>query len=198
VSTIPSAIYLDHAATTPVRPEVAEAMSALLAEDFGNPSSGHAWGRRARGRLEAARASVAASLGVTSDRVLFTRGGTESDNLAVLGRIRHDLALGVTPHVVTSAVEHPAVLEASVIGVLGALLIPLVHVSVLWFPSLHPQPVVLNVEEGPTLDGDMLITLMIGLLAFTLIFFSVFCLRYGLEHMRYQRALEAREQPRAA
>lgn len=86
---------------------------------------------------------------------------------------------------------------AAVIGVLGALLIPLVHVSVLWFPSLHPQPVVLNVEEGPTLDGDMLITLMTGLLAFTLIFFSVFCLRYGLEHMRYQRALEMREQPRA-
>ncbi|MDE2793233.1 MAG: cysteine desulfurase family protein [Gemmatimonadota bacterium] len=113
MSTIPSAIYLDHAATTPVRPEVAEAMSALLAEDFGNPSSGHAWGRRARGRLEAARASVAASLGVTSDRVLFTRGGTESDNLAVLGRIRHDLAAGITPHVVTSAVEHPAVLEAA-------------------------------------------------------------------------------------
>ena len=87
---------------------------------------------------------------------------------------------------------------AAVIGVLGALLIPLVHVSVLWFPSLHPQPVVLNVEEGPTLDGDMLITLMTGLLAFTLIFFSVFFLRYGLEHLRYQRALALREQTRAA
>ena len=87
---------------------------------------------------------------------------------------------------------------AAVIGVLGALLIPLVHVSVLWFPSLHPQPVVLNVEEGPTLDGDMLITLMTGLLAFTLIFFSVFFFRYGLEHLRYQRALETRGEPRAA
>ena len=112
-----SPIYLDHAATTPVRPEVAEAMSASLAEDFGNPSSGHAWGRRARRRLETARASVAASMGVAPERVYFTRGGTESDNLAVLGRLRHDLAEGVTPHVVTSAVEHPAVLEAAERGV---------------------------------------------------------------------------------
>lgn len=108
-----SAFYLDHAATTPMRPEVAEAMSSALAEDFGNPSSGHAWGRRARQRLEAARASVAGSLGTTPDRVFFTRGGTESDNLAVLGSARHDLARGVTPHVVTSAVEHPAVMEAA-------------------------------------------------------------------------------------
>ena len=68
-------IYLDHAATTPVRPEVAEAMSAVLAEDFGNPSSGHAWGRRARWRLEEARDTLASSLGLPSDRVLFTRGG---------------------------------------------------------------------------------------------------------------------------
>lgn len=106
-------IYLDHAATTPVRPEVAEVMAATLAEDFGNPSSGHAWGRRARRRLEEARAALAGSLGAPADRVFFTRGGTESDNLAVLGRVRHDLARGVRPHVVTSAIEHPAVSEAA-------------------------------------------------------------------------------------
>lgn len=106
-------IYLDHAATTPVRPEVAEAMAATLAEDFGNPSSGHAWGRRARRRLEDARLTLAVSLGVPADRVFFTRGGTESDNLAVLGRVRHDLARGIRPHVVTSAIEHPAVAEAA-------------------------------------------------------------------------------------
>lgn len=111
--TISPPIYLDHAATTPLRPEVAEAMSASLAEDFGNPSSGHAWGRRARGRLEAARASVAAALGAAPGQVFFTRGGTESDNLAVLGRMRHDLAAGAGAHVVTSAVEHPAVMEAA-------------------------------------------------------------------------------------
>ena len=86
---------------------------------------------------------------------------------------------------------------AAVIGVLGALLIPLIHVSVVWFPSLHPPPVVGKVE-GPTLDADMLITLFTGLLAFTLVFFSIFLFRYGLEHLRYQRSLEARNQPRAA
>lgn len=111
--TIASPIYLDHAATTPLRPEVAEAMSASLADDFGNPSSGHAWGRRARRRLDAARATVAAALGAAPDQVFFTRGGTESDNLAVLGRMRHDLAEGDDAHVVTSAVEHPAVMEAA-------------------------------------------------------------------------------------
>ena len=107
------AIYLDHAATTPVRAEVAEAMAPALAEDFGNPSSRHAWGRRARRRLDEARAALAASLGAPADEVFFTRGGTESDNMAVLGRVRHDLAHAVPPHVVTSAIEHPAVLEAA-------------------------------------------------------------------------------------
>ena len=110
---VPSSIYLDHAATTPVRPEVAAAISESLAGDFGNPSSAHRWGRRARQRLEGARASVASSLGVTADRVVFTRGGTESDNLAVLGRVRYEAAAGTAPHIVTSAVEHPAVLEAA-------------------------------------------------------------------------------------
>ena len=107
------AIYLDHAATTPVRPEVVGAMAGALAEDFGNPSSTHAWGRRARRRLEAARATLAAALGASADQVFFTRGGTESDNLAVLGRVRHDLAHAGPAHVVTSAIEHPAILEAA-------------------------------------------------------------------------------------
>lgn len=107
------AIYVDHAATTPVRPEVARAVTAALADDFGNPSSGHAWGRRARRRLEEARATLAASAGASTDEVFFTRGGTESDNLAVLGRVRHCLAHGTPPHIVTSAIEHPAVLEAA-------------------------------------------------------------------------------------
>ncbi len=83
---------------------------------------------------------------------------------------------------------------AAVIGVLGALLIPLIHVSVLWFPSLHPQPVVVR-DDGPTLDADMLITLMTGLLALTLVFFSAFLFRYGLEQLRHRRALETRGAP---
>lgn len=107
------AIYLDHAATTPVRPEVAEAMMSCAAEDFGNPSSRHRWGRRARGRLEEARSTVATSLGVPAATVYFTRGGTESDNLAVLGRARSVAAATGGAHVVTSSIEHPAVLEAA-------------------------------------------------------------------------------------
>ena len=107
------AIYLDHAATTPVRPEVADAMAACVVEDFGNPSSRHTWGRSARGRLEEARSRVATSLGVAATTVYFTRGGTESDNLAVLGRARSVAAATGSAHVVTSSIEHPAVLEAA-------------------------------------------------------------------------------------
>ena len=106
-------IYLDHAATTPARPEVVEAMVGCMSDDFGNPSSRHVWGRAARRRLNEARSTVATALGVKADDVHFTRGGTESDNLAILGRTRHVAATGTAPHVVTSAMEHPAVLAAA-------------------------------------------------------------------------------------
>ncbi len=108
-------IYLDHAATTPVRAEVGAVMAGCLADDFGNPSSGHRWGRRARARLEEARATLAAALGVEAGSVCFTRGGTESDNLAVLGSVRGlgGGGGGRSAHVVTSAVEHPAVEAAA-------------------------------------------------------------------------------------
>ena len=79
-------IYLDHAATTPVRPEVREAMLPYLGEEaFGNPSSGHSFGRMARAGLEAARKRVAAALGAQVREILFTSGGTEADNQAILG-----------------------------------------------------------------------------------------------------------------
>lgn len=107
-------IYADHAATTPLRAEVRHVMAQCAEEGLGNPSSGHAWGRRARRRLEGARASAAESLGTTPDRVFFTRGGTESDNLAVLGPARRARTEGtVSPLVVTSSIEHPAVFEAA-------------------------------------------------------------------------------------
>ncbi len=102
-------IYLDHAATTPVRREVLEAMWPYLTGEFGNPSSTHELGRSASVALEDARARVAAVFGVRAAEVTFTSGGTEADNLAVKG-----IALA-TPrgrHIVTSAVEHPAVLES--------------------------------------------------------------------------------------
>jgi heme exporter protein C len=77
---------------------------------------------------------------------------------------------------------------AAVVGIVGALDIPLIHVSVLWFRSLHPQPVVLK-AEGPTLDADMGATLFTGMMAFTALFFGIMIFRYGLERARAQLAL---------
>lgn len=102
-------VYLDHAATTPVRTEVREAMLPWLSERFGNPSSVHAQGREARAALDDARARVATLLGATPQEIVFTRGGTEADNLAVLGRTR---AAPGAP-VVCSAFEHRAVLASA-------------------------------------------------------------------------------------
>lgn len=101
-------IFLDSAATTPVRREVLEAMWPLLTGDFGNPSSHHELGESAKRALDGARKSVAASIGCRASDVIFTSGGTESDNLAIKGLA---LADPRGRHIVTSAVEHEAVLE---------------------------------------------------------------------------------------
>lgn len=81
---MPTPIYLDHAATTPVRPEVLEAMEPYYGSRFGNPSSMHRWGREARVALDAARERLARCLGAEPDEVCFTSGGTEGDNFAIL------------------------------------------------------------------------------------------------------------------
>lgn len=103
-------IYLDNAATTPLRAEVREAILECWA-DFGNPSSLHGWGRRARSRLEEARERLATVLGARRREVIFTSGGTEADNLAILGRWRawRDSHSGAGA-VVCSSIEHSAVL----------------------------------------------------------------------------------------
>lgn len=108
---MPDPVYLDHAATTPVRPEVLEAMLPFYGPRFGNPSSTHRWGREARTALDEARERVAACLGAASDEVCFTSGGTEADNLAILGGWRILKAKGRTA-VVTTPIEHKAVLES--------------------------------------------------------------------------------------
>jgi len=105
------AIYLDFNATTPVAPEVLEAMLPALREHWGNPSSDHAWGRRARAVIETARAQVAALVGAAPDEVVFTGGGTEADNAAVLGVATALEHRG--RHLVISAIEHPAVAAAA-------------------------------------------------------------------------------------
>lgn len=100
-------IYLDYNATTPTDPRVAEAMTPYLTGFYGNPSSGHRAGREARAAVERARTQVAMCLGCTADEIIFTSGGSESNNLALRGVV----AARGGGHVVTSAVEHPAVLE---------------------------------------------------------------------------------------
>jgi cysteine desulfurase len=103
-------IYLDHAATTPVRSEVLDAMLPFFGPRFGNPSSTHRWGREARVALDEARERVARAIGASPDEICFTSGGTEADNLAVLGAWRS--LRNERPALVTSPIEHKAVLGA--------------------------------------------------------------------------------------
>lgn len=98
-------IYLDHNATTPLLPEVVEAMLPYLREHFGNPSSGHVYGARTRAAVARARARVAALLGCDADEIVFTSGGTEANNLAIHGVTS---ASEHRRHVVTTMIEHPA------------------------------------------------------------------------------------------
>jgi cysteine desulfurase len=109
-------IYLDHAATTPVDPEVVEAMLPYFSERYGNPSSIYRLGQEARAALDDARASVARVLGCQPAEVLFTSGATESDNLALRGVAWHRrlrAPADAPPHLVTTAVEHHAVLHTA-------------------------------------------------------------------------------------
>lgn len=98
-------IYLDYNATTPILPEVVEAMIPYLRDHFGNPSSGHVYGRRARDAVETARSQVARLIGASPSEIVFTSGGTEANNLAIRGTTA---AQSERTHVVTSTIEHPA------------------------------------------------------------------------------------------
>ena len=106
-------IYLDANATTPVLPEVIAAMQPYWMEAFGNPSSSHEAGQRARMAVERARASVSALLNSSPKEIVFTSGGTESDNLALSGILQPWLDRGEPTHLVTSRIEHHAVLYAA-------------------------------------------------------------------------------------
>ena len=103
-------IYLDHAATTALKDEVLEAMLPYLKESYGNPSSLHYFGREAHKAMDGARERVAAALGAAPDEIIFTSGGTEANNLAILGVAEG--WRGKKTHIITSAVEHHAVLDA--------------------------------------------------------------------------------------
>jgi len=101
-------IYFDHSATTPLDPRVLTAMGPFLGGAFGNPSSQHHEGRVARTAIETARAQVASLIGAEPDEIIFTASGTEADNLALIGAVR---ASGKPGHVVTTSIEHAAILE---------------------------------------------------------------------------------------
>ncbi len=106
--------YLDHAATTPVRPEVREAMLPYLGDEaFGNPSSPHRFGRAARAGIEEAKRLVAQALGAEPNQVIFTSGGTEADNLAVIGAALAARERGGPFRVAVCATEHKAILAAA-------------------------------------------------------------------------------------
>ena len=103
--------YLDHAATTPVLPEVADLVASVMREEYGNPSSVHGVGRRAKELVEDARDRVAAAIGARADEIVFTGGGTEADNLALKGAAAK--LRGNGEHIVVTAFEHHAVLDAA-------------------------------------------------------------------------------------
>ena len=108
-------VYLDHNATTGVEPEVLDAMLPFLTSEYGNAASIHTFGQRARAAVETARERVAALIGARAQEIIFTSGGTEADNHAIFGVVRSRLqtqaAAGAAPHVITSSIEHEAVLN---------------------------------------------------------------------------------------
>jgi cysteine desulfurase len=111
-------IYLDHNATTPVAPEVLEAMLPYLRDAYGNASSMHSAGQKARAAVDAARDSVARLIGAKPAEIVFTSGGTEADNLAILGLLDAAFASAAEvgaarPHLITTEIEHHAVLNAA-------------------------------------------------------------------------------------
>ncbi len=154
-----SFIYLDYNATTPIDPRAAEAMVPFLSSGFGNPSSIHVEGRRAKSALEGARERVARCLGCNSGEVVFTSGGTESNNLAIRGLVE---ARG-GGHVITSAVEHPAILEV-VIGLEIEGRIALTIVGVDKFGRVDPGAVAAALRNDTVLVSLMLANNEVGTL----------------------------------
>jgi len=104
-------IYLDYAATTPVHPEVVKAMLPYFSDVFGNPSAIYSYGQEAAAALEEARAKVAGLVGSRSEEIVFTSGGTEADNMALIGVANAMRSRG--NHIITTAIEHHAIIETA-------------------------------------------------------------------------------------
>jgi len=154
-----SFIYLDSNATTPVDPRVAEAMRPFLTGGFGNPSSIHAEGRKAKAALEEAREQVSGCLGCRPSEVVITSGGSESNNLAIRGLVE---ARG-GGHVITSAVEHPAVLEVVLaLEIEGRISLTIVGVD--RFGRVDPEAVAAALRDDTVLVSLMLANNEVGTL----------------------------------
>ena len=152
-------IYLDHAATTPLDKRVLKAMQPFFSEVFGNPSSFHTLGMRAKEAVTEARTHIAKLLGAHEDEIIFTSGGTESDNMAVLGVPRY--AKGIIPHVIVSAVEHHAVLEP-LIWLERRKEIELTTVGVDRYGKIDPKDIVAALKPTTVLVSVMMANNEIG------------------------------------
>ncbi len=145
-------IYLDHAATTPMRPEVWEAMAPFASTRFGNPSGVHGVSRAAKNALEEAREKIAGLIGAQPLEIVFTSGGTESDNLAIKGAV-----FSSTPRqgLVTSAIEHEAVLETA--DFLKRLGMPVTIVGVDSEARVHPDEIAAAVTDDTAVVSVMMV-----------------------------------------
>jgi len=156
-------VYLDHAATTPIREEVLAAMEPFASRTFGNPSSIHRWGRAAYAALEDARAEAAYSIGAKANEVYFVRGGTESDNLALLGWCAAQTTNGTRPTLVVSELEHHAVLSAAESAQSSARA-RLVKLPVTLNGKIDPDTLRRALAGGPTLVSVMWVNNETGML----------------------------------
>jgi cysteine desulfurase len=151
-------IYLDYNATTPVDPQVAEAMQPFLTEHYGNPSSNHRLGRTTRDAIEQARMHVAEVLHCQTDEIVFTSGGTESNNWAIKGVAFANRDKG--NHIITSQIEHPAILE--VCRYLESYGFNITYLPVDKFGIIHPQSVADAINPNSILISVMHVNNEVG------------------------------------
>ncbi|MEJ6777553.1 MAG: cysteine desulfurase family protein [Crocinitomicaceae bacterium] len=168
------AVYLDNAATTPIAPEVVDAMIPILRDGFGNPSSTHSFGRRSKALIETSRRSIAKHINCHPAEIIFTSGGTEADNMAINSSVHK---MGVT-HIITSEIEHHAVLH-SIINIKNIDGVKLSHVKVDTNGNIDLNDLERLLQE----DGKALVSLMHAnneiatLLPIQQV--SILCRRYG-------------------
>jgi cysteine desulfurase len=146
-------IYLDHAATAPMHPAVLDSMLPAMREDFGNPSSIHGFGRKTRHLVDEARHVAAKAIGAKETEIIFTSGGTEADNLAILGVARTNSSRG--KHVITTQVEHHAVLHT-------CEQLEKEGFKVTYLPVDEKGQVGLEDLKGALTDQTILVTIMFG------------------------------------